>query len=78
MLLAKFQLFWGLHVPVYLNGTLILLPTYHNSTYYLLKKLAKMRLTLVLSLEALATGISGLALPGPHVKNSYPSRKRFS
>jgi hypothetical protein len=55
---------------------LILLTTYHNSTYCSLKPLAKMRLTLVLSFAALATGISGLALPGPHGKNSpiFPER----
>jgi hypothetical protein len=70
MQLAKFQLFCESHVPIYLNETLILLSTYHNSTHCLLKPLAKMRLTLVLSLAVLATHISGLALPTPPGKNS--------
>jgi hypothetical protein len=78
MQLANFQLFCGLHVSVYLNETLILLLTYHNSTYCSLEPLAKMRLTLMFGLAVFATVISGLALPGPHGKNSSILAERDS
>jgi hypothetical protein len=55
---------------------LILLPTPHSSTYCSLKPLAKMRLTLVLSLAVLAAGIYGLALPSLSGKSSLILPKR--